>query len=313
MKLAMPRWRMLFQLLSKANQHRIQQSGIMKSQRSKLLGMRRGNQNMRESMGYSRVNPANITYDELENHKNGILQSMMQSHKKDHIRWQRDEKVLKHLDTFRINYGSTRPNPYGNPADIANVAADPMHKLLYIKDYTMPRQLKLPSPVAPDGKTTVIKPSRSLDKAKNRRMLDALMERHELYEAKESEKAISRSIQNGGTGTMREARPYIKFPGKLKSAHTGREYTNHADLNVLVKERRDLDTFTHTNNPAYKFVRKVREVVEHPYMDAAGGFNPSKAFQPHKPTDMFRNHESEFLRNAKKPVQVGNDLIQSAR
>lgn len=158
-----------------------------------------------------------------------------------------------------------------------------------------------------------MRPSGSLGKAKNRRMLDAFMERHELYEAQAWEKALGRSIMNGGSGTMREAKSFLKYPGKLKSAHSGNEYTNHADMNVIVKERRDLDTFTHTSNPAYKFVRKVRDAVERPYMDAAGGFDPAKAVQPHKPIDVFKNHESQFFRNTKKPVPVGNDLILPAK
>lgn len=312
-KMAMPRWRAVFQLLSKLNQRRIQQSGIMKSQRSKLLGMQRGNQNMREQLGYSRVNPANISADDLDVHKGKILQSMMESHKENPVKWIRDEKVRNNLDVFRQNYVNTRPNPTSNPSDIANVGADPKHKLLYVNKYSILKQVKIPSPFGQDGKSLVIRPPRSLDKAKNRRMLDAFMERHELYEAQAWEKALGRSIKNGGSGTMGEAKSFLKHPGKLKSAHSGNEYTNHADMNVFVKERRDLDTFTHTSNPAYKFVRKVRDAVERPYMDAAGGFDPAKAVQPYKPIDVFKNHESRFFRNTKNPVPVGNDLISPAK
>lgn len=238
---------------------------------------------------------------------------MMKSHQDNPARWIRDAQVSDNLDLLVPGKSPRLPMPAKSPNDIGNVSADFKHRLLNIHNYSLPEIMKLDSPLVGPGEKFIVKPPKSLLKPKNRRMLDAFMERHELYEAQAMEKAIQKSIQSGMLGNPRPPSSFIKYPGKLKSAHTGQEYTSHTDLNVLLKERRDLDTFTHTSNPAYNFVRKVREAVERPYMDAAGGFDPSTALQPHKPIDVFRNHESEFLRNAKKPVQVGNDLIQSAK
>lgn len=310
-KYAMTRWRILFQLLSKANQRRIQQSGIMKSQRSKLLGMQRGNQNIRDRLGYTSVDPANITYDQLEAHKLKTLDSMMKSHQVNPVRWARDAQVRDDLDMLAPGKSPRLAVPENSPNDISNISADIKHRLLNIHNYSFPETMEFNSPFVGPGQKFIVKPPKKLLKPKNKAFLDAFLERHELYEAQASEKAIQKAIQRGMQGTPRPLKSFTRYPGKLKSSQTGQEYTNHTDLNVLVKERRDLDTFTHTNNPAYKFVRKMREAVERPYMDAAGGFNPAKAFQPGKPVDMFKSHESTFLKNSKNPVQVGNDTIRT--
>ncbi len=136
-KYAMPRWRMLFQLLGKASQRRIQQSGIMKSQRSKLLGMQRGNQNMRDRLGYTSVDPANITYDQLEAHKLKTLDSMMKSHQVNPVRWARDGQVRDNLDMLVPGKSPRLPIPKKSPNDIGNISADTKHRLLNIHNYSL--------------------------------------------------------------------------------------------------------------------------------------------------------------------------------
>lgn len=274
--------------------------------------MQRGNENIRERLGYSRVNPSHISYDELEAHRMKTLESMMKNYGDNPIRWTRDKKVLDELDRLAPGKQGNLPFPKKDPNELGNVSTDIPRKWININNFSVPWKIELDSPIPSTGKK-IFYPSKKLLKSKNRNMLDAFLERHELYEAQAAEKAIQKSIQSRMHGKPKAAKSFIKHPGSLKSSHTGKEYTGHTDLNVLVKERRDLDTFTHTNNPAYRFVRKVREAVERPYMDAASGFNPAKAVQPHKPIDMFKNHEREFLRNVKKPVHVGNDLIQSVK
>lgn len=362
-KMAMPRWRAVFQLLGNISQHAIQQgkrppawikrfpyrrelppnmqgrlnelrekrgpkNGIgvtsetysselqplklMKSERNKLLGIQRGNKNIRERLGYSSVDPANISYEQLAAHRFKTLESMM-NNQQNPVRLVRDTQVYDNLDLLIPGKSPRLPIPKRSPNDIGNISTDSKHKLINIHNYSLPETMAFDSPVVPFGEEYIIKTPKKIFKPKNKAFFDAFMERHELYEAQALEKAIQRSIQSRMQGKSKPAKSFLKYPGKLKSAHSGNEYTNHTDMNVIVKERRDLDTFTHTSNPAYKFVRKVRDAVERPYMDAAGGFDPAKAVQPHKPIDVFKNHESQFFRNTKKPVPVGNDLILPAK
>lgn len=143
------------------------------------------------------------------------------------------------------------------------------------------------------------------------RLMSALSEQHELDEAIAIEKAVIKHLARDKPATFNvipmvnyAKHKYIKNPGKIISTKNGTRYSSHADIDVLWKERKELDTFTNLRNPAYRLLRNVRNLGEYQYMDSAAGFKPAKSNRPGNKIKTFQDYKNEFYKGIKSPVEI---------
>lgn len=280
-KEAVARWKDFIQNMSKANRSRIINEGVAKSEEAYINGMNRGTINIVNRHGYTRGNIDGLTPEQASKAK-ATTQAQYAKAQMQNDQGAMDRNALA-LANQRTGY-YFGPNPLCNPKRPAiwtGASTLGYGKTIHTKGMQLPNSV-----ITDEGK----------------RFLNAVLNRHEAYEAISAEKAMQRYFKDPAKGDRRaiarlkasnpalkglsdqqilsyfpdlETRAIygIKTPGRFSSS-SGSPAGSHLSMDVLGKERKLLDTFAYKENDGYKHFRNSVRRREYNYMDRAGEYKP---------------------------------------
>lgn len=275
------RWKDFIQNLSKADRGRLINSGVAKSEDAYINGINRGTVNILKRYGYTRGNINGLTPAQANKAK-----SVTQAQYTTAQAQNNQIGTARNLDA--LNFQKSDPN-FGlnplaspiNPTSYDGAATVAYGKTIHTKGITPPKEV-----VTDNGQ----------------KLFNALVNRHEVYEAIAAERAYVNYLKNPQKGdrravaTARKVNPLatasltdqqilaalplgnkaaagIKTPGRLLSNIAKRPVNGHINIDVLGKERKLIDTFPYKDNDGYDYFRKMRN-REYQYMDRAGDYQP---------------------------------------
>lgn len=314
------RWKDFMGNISDLARSRIIDEGVSKPVENYIRGINKGTANITRNIGYARGDINQLTMDQGKKAYNRVQKQLLQAQRGGDLAGAKINQNV--IDHFHQGYRGANPLANGGNSRRWTLAVtDPSAKVIHTKKYD---------------------PLISLTKDNDKRLFEALLNRHEAYEAVAAEKGLRNYYNNQGKFTQRAldrirkmdpsyasipdaqllstlqsqlpsgtnmdvvlSNLAIKYPGKFVEDNGRRQImrSNHLDANVLTKERTIMDQLPYKDNKGYNFLRKVRD-AEYSAMNSGAGYTPAQGV-----ANFGKKNAKKFFQASRGAIQDGGRLF----